>query len=125
MPDGTPVMMDNMNQPIIQRTYGDIFAPTPMDYFAQTADMPGMYDAAIAPSFAVRNDSVATGTTGVTMTSRNNSVIAGTTVAMPGAHLPTMDQTTIEDLIRAGNLEEDYQPDEFFSEALRFADQNN
>jgi hypothetical protein len=128
MPNGTPAMMANMNQPVIQRTYGDIFAPTPMGYLPQAADMSGMYDAAIAPSFAGRHDSVATamtGMTGVTTNSRNNSVTAGPTVAMPNALLPTMNETTIEDLIGAGNLEEEFQPDEFFSEAVRFADQGN
>ena len=115
-------MMPNFNQQVFQTPYGAVIVPTPMDYFSQGMNMPGMYDISGGSVNASRNDSVATSNS---MPSRNNSVTAAMAMPAPDAYLPGFGGNTAEDLIGAVNLDTDFELDDFFGDAMGHMDQGN
>lgn len=124
--------------PPLVGSFGDPYGTPPVGYVSQ-GNLPGAYGASMAPPMIPHRDSGATiphrDSNGSTMSpshrdsnttalsemnlfSRNNSVTAGTAVAMPNPTRQAIEQHKVQDLIGAGDVEGEFNPAEFVNEAM-------
>ncbi|KEF54900.1 uncharacterized protein A1O9_09343 [Exophiala aquamarina CBS 119918] len=154
-PCAAPSMVSNVHQPVMHPSFRDPFTGTAVDSFgdpftttsvgyAPQGTFPGMYGTRMAPPSIphrgstaphgdsdasamspFHRDSNASALSEMNMVNRNNSVSAGTTIAMPNPAHQAMYQNKVEELAGIGNAEE-FNPTEFVNEAmLRLGEEEN
>ena len=126
-PFGTNVMgsVGDPFTPTAVPSFDDVFGPTPVGYGSRPI-LPRTYGASMAPPMTTHRDSAATdhrdsntsALSDMNLFSRNNSVTNGTAVAMPNPSRQAMQQSKVDELIGAGNGEDDFNPADFIDEAM-------